>query len=159
MKILKDDGVLLTYVGNFNMGKIINIMEAAGLTYHWTMAIIHSGPSASIFDKKILVGYKPMIMFVKGKYNGEFIRDVIKSEFQGKELHEWAQSTKEAEYYIKYITIENEIVYDPFLGSGLFGAAAKKLKRQFIGCEVSKDHYETARRLISDVPDCRIGDN
>jgi len=149
MEVLKDGGVLLTYVGNFNMGKIINTMEEAGLKYHWTMAVIHSGPSASVFGRKILVGYKPMVMFVKGKYQGEFVRDVIKSEFEGKELHEWAQSTKESDYYIKYMTIPNEIVYDPFLGSGTFGISAKRLKRQFIGCEISKEHYETARRLIS----------
>lgn len=149
MQVLKDGGVLLTYVGNFNMGKIINTMEDAGLKYHWTMAVIHSGPSASVFGRKILVGYKPMVMFTKGKYEGEFIRDVIKSEFEGKELHEWAQSTKESDYYIKYMTIKNEIVYDPFLGSGTFGRSAKKLGRQFIGCEVDKGYFETAQRLIS----------
>jgi len=149
MRVLKDGGVLLTYVGNFNMLKVGKLMEDAGLTYHWTMAIIHSGPSASVFGRKILVGYKPMLMFVKGKYEGEFIRDTIQSEFQGKELHEWAQSTKESDYYIKYLTIENEIVYDPFLGSGTFGLSAIKLKRQFIGCEIDPEHFATAERLIS----------
>jgi len=147
--VLRDGGSLVTYVGQGNIGKVINMMEKQGLKFHWPITVLHSGASASVFGKKVLVAAKIMLWFQKGKYSGEFVRDVIKSEFEGKELHEWAQSTKESDYYIKYMTIENEIVYDPFLGSGTFGISAKRLKRQFIGCEVSKEHYETARRLIS----------
>ncbi len=148
-EVLRDGGSLVCYVGQGNIGKVINFMEKQGLKFHWPITVLHSGASASVFGKKVLVAAKIMLWFQKGKYNGEFVRDVIKSEFEGKELHEWAQSTKESDYYIKYMTIENEIVYDPFLGSGTFGISAKRLKRQFIGCEVDKGHYETARRLIS----------
>ncbi len=148
-RVLREGGSLICYVGHYAIGKIINMMEAQGLRFHWPIAVIHSGPSASVFGRKILVGYKPMLWFTKGKYEGEFVKDCIKSEFQGKELHEWAQSTVESDYYIKYLTIENEIVYDPFLGQGTFGISAVKLNRQFIGCEVNKEHFENARRLIS----------
>ena len=148
-RVLRDGGSLICYAGHYAIGKIINMMEAQGLNFHWPIAVIHSGPSASVFGRKILVGYKPMLWFTKGKYEGEFVKDCIKSEFQGKELHEWAQSTVESDYYIKYLTLENEIVYDPFLGQGTFGISAVKLNRQFIGCEVDKGHFENARRLIS----------
>jgi DNA modification methylase len=90
-----------------------------------------------------------MLWFTKGKYEGEYVKDMIKSEFQGKELHKWAQSTVESDYYIKYMTMENEIVYDPFMGQGTFGVSAKKLNRQFIGSEIDPAHFETAQRLIS----------
>ncbi|MEE9339559.1 MAG: DNA methyltransferase [Methylococcaceae bacterium] len=148
-RVLREGGSLICYAGHYAIGKIINMMEAQGLRFHWPIAVIHSGPSASVFGRKILVGYKPMLWFTKGKYEGEFVKDCIKSEFQGKEIHEWAQSTVESDYYIKYLTLENEIVYDPFLGQGTFGISAVKLNRQFIGCEVDKDHFENARRLIS----------
>ncbi len=147
--VLRDGGSIVCYVGQGNIGKVINMAEKYGLKFHWPITILHSGPSASVFGKKVLVSCKIMLWFVKGKYEGEFVRDSIKSEFEGKELHEWAQSTKESDYYIKYMTIPNEIVYDPFLGSGTFGISAKKLGRQFIGCEVDPVHYETARRVIS----------
>ncbi len=148
-RVLREGGSLICYVGHYAIGKVINMMESQGLSFHWPIAVIHSGPSASVFGRKILVGYKPMLWFTKGKYEGEFVKDCIKSEFQGKEVHEWAQSTVESDYYIKYLTIENEIVYDPFLGQGTFGISAVRLNRQFIGCEVDKDHFENARRLIS----------
>ena len=148
-KVLRDGGSLVCYVGHHQVGKVINMMEKQGLDFHWPLVVLHSGPSASVFGLKVLVAYKPLLWFTKGKYQGEFVKDVVKSEFQGKELHEWAQSTAESDYYIKYMTQENEIVYDPFMGQGTFGISAAKLKRQFIGCEVNKDHYENARRLIS----------
>jgi len=148
-RVLREGGSLICYVGQGNIIEVGKIMEKYGLKFHWPITVKHSGPSASVFGKKILVSCKIMLWFVKGKYEGEFVKDFIQSEFQGKELHEWAQSTIESDYYIKYLTIENEIVYDPFLGSGTFGISAKKLKRQFIGCEVDTEHYKTARSLIS----------
>lgn len=149
-RVLRDGGSLVCYVGQGNIGKVISIVESHGLKFHWQFVIEHSGPTVAMFGKKILVGYMPMLWFVKGKYDGEFVRDVVKSEFQGKELHEWAKSTVESDYFIKYMTIENEIVYDPFMGQGTFGVSAVKQNRQFIGCEIDAAHFENARRLISD---------
>lgn len=99
--------------------------------------------------KKVLVGYKLMLWFTKGRYEGDYVKDVIRSEFQGKELHDWAQSTIESDYYIKYTTTSNDIVYDPFMGQGTFGISARKLDRQFIGAEINEDHFKNAQKLIS----------
>lgn len=148
-RVLRDGGSLLCYAGHFAIGKIISMVEARGLKFQWPMAIIHGGPTAAIFGRKVLVGYMPMLWFVKGKYEGEMVRDVIYSKFPGKEVHEWAKSTVESDYFIKYMTIENEIVYDPFMGSGTFGVSAVKQNRQFIGCEINPEHFENAKRIIS----------
>ena len=149
-RVLRDGGSLICYVGQSNIGKIINMMEAQGLKFHWPITVKHTGASASVFGKKVLVACKIMLWFVKGKYEGEFVRDYIESEFQGKEIHEWAQSTIESDYYIRYMTIENEIVYDPFMGQGTFGISAVKQNRQFIGCETDKDHFANAERIITE---------
>ena len=148
-KVLKPGGSLLTYIGHYATIKIGNMMESEGLKFHWPLVVQHSGPSASVFGYKVLVSYKPILWFTKGKYEGEFVRDTIKSEFQGKELHEWAQSTVESDYYIKYMTQEGDVVYDPFLGQGTFGVSAVKLKRQFIGTEINKEYFLNAQKLIS----------
>ncbi len=44
----------------------------------------------------------------------------------------------------------NEVVLDPFLGSGAFGEAAVRLGRRFIGIECDKTWYDIAKRRISD---------
>jgi site-specific DNA-methyltransferase (adenine-specific) len=38
-------------------------------------------------------------------------------------------------------TNENDLVFDPFAGSGSCFAACKKAKRNFIGAEMSDDYY------------------
>lgn len=146
---LREGGSLVCYCGHRQIGRVIALMEKYGFTFQWPFAVLHSGPSTMMYVWHVLVKYKPLLWFVKGKYNGEFVRDVIQSDFQGKELHEWAQSTVESDYYIKYMTIEGEIVCDPFLGQGTFGVSAVKQKRQFIGCEINKDHFDTASKLIT----------
>lgn len=45
---------------------------------------------------------------------------------------------------------ENDIVFDPFLGSGTTGIAASKEHRNFVGTEISSKYFEIARKRISD---------
>ncbi len=45
---------------------------------------------------------------------------------------------------IELTTIENQVVLDPFAGSGTTLLAAKMLNRQYIGFENNPEYYETA---------------
>jgi len=44
---------------------------------------------------------------------------------------------------------ENDLVFDPFLGSGTTGKIAKQLKRNFIGMEISKEYMDIAQNRIN----------
>ena len=43
---------------------------------------------------------------------------------------------------------ENDVVFDPFMGSGTTGVAAMELNRRFVGCEINKEYYEVAMKRI-----------
>jgi modification methylase len=45
-------------------------------------------------------------------------------------------------------TQKNDLIVDPFFGSGTTGAVAKKLGRNFIGCEREKDYIKLAKKRI-----------
>lgn len=45
-------------------------------------------------------------------------------------------------------TIENDFVFDPFMGSGTTGVAAVKLNRRFVGCELEDEYTEIAKNRI-----------
>ena len=44
---------------------------------------------------------------------------------------------------------KNDIILDPFMGSGTTGVAAKELGRNFIGIEIHKPYFDIAERRIS----------
>ena len=69
-----------------------------------------------------------MLWYVKGERANDLvisntIGDYIESTPPSKIVHEWQQSTVEAEYIIKNLTLENQIVLDPMMGTGTTGIA------------------------------------
>ena len=46
---------------------------------------------------------------------------------------------------------ENDIVFDPFMGSGTTGVACKNLNRKFIGIELDENYFNIAKERIEDL--------
>ncbi len=62
------------------------------------------------------------------------------------------------ERLILMTTDENDIVLDPFMGTGTTAIAAKKLGRKFIGFELDKNYVEIAERKINRINESKIGE-
>lgn len=69
-----------------------------------------------------------------------------------KMLHPTEKPTDLLAHMIEKYTDENDVVFDPFMGSGSTGVAAAKTKRNFIGIELDDKYFEIAKRrdLIED---------
>ncbi|PMP73816.1 MAG: hypothetical protein C0180_05770 [Aciduliprofundum sp.] len=50
---------------------------------------------------------------------------------------------------IKPTTVENDVVLDPFMGSGSTAIASIQLNRRFIGFEINKEYYNMAMQRVS----------
>ena len=57
-------------------------------------------------------------------------------------FHEAQKPLELIEFLIKLTTKENQIILDPFMGSGTTAVAAQNLQRQFIGFEINQNYYE-----------------
>lgn len=53
---------------------------------------------------------------------------------------------------IDHLTYEGDIVLDPFSGAGTTCAVAKKMKRHYIGFEMSKFYHDEAVERLSEIP-------
>ena len=53
------------------------------------------------------------------------------------------------ERFINLYSYKNEIILDPFFGSGTAGLAAKNLERDYIGYEVNSDYCALAKKRIN----------
>lgn len=47
----------------------------------------------------------------------------------------------------------NDIILDPFLGSGTTGVAALQLDRRFIGIEISEEYFQIAQSRLQKIID------
>jgi site-specific DNA-methyltransferase (adenine-specific) len=56
-------------------------------------------------------------------------------------------------HLIKLVSFKNQLVLDPFMGSGSTGVACMQLERQFWGYEIVKEYFEISQlRLINSLP-------
>ena len=60
--------------------------------------------------------------------------------------------TQKPEYLLERIVLastkEEDVILDPFMGSGTTGVVAKRLGRQFVGIEKNEEYYQIAKRRI-----------
>ena len=166
IRLLKPGGSLVFFVGHIIMDQVINIFtefsptavfennndSETGLKYWWPIAVKHTGNHTKIHPRHVFAEWKPMLWYIKGKRGpteplvvSNTMSDFIESMPPTKILHDWEQSPVEAEYIIKNLTIENQIVLDPMMGSGTTGIAALNLNRKFIGIEINPTTFEIAR--------------
>jgi DNA modification methylase len=104
-------------------------------------------------QRGVYVGWKPLLWFVKGDKRmptWRSVPDVIDSLVKpDKIIHPWQQSEADAEHIIKYLTVEGQVVLDPFLGSGTTAIVARKLCRPVIGIENNKYTLKAAEANIA----------
>jgi len=55
------------------------------------------------------------------------------------------------EELIKIHTNPDDLVFDPFMGSGSTGVAALELGRQFVGIEIDEKYYRVAQERIEKI--------
>ena len=138
MRVLKDNASIITYVPNTFIPNIVNYMIEAGLKYWWTLAVKLEGSFARQYQRQISIKWKPLLWFAKGQRLAlpNFMSDLIISNRSEKVLHDWEQSTVEAEHVFRILTVENQKILDPFVGAGSSAIAAINLNRKFIGIDI-----------------------
>jgi DNA modification methylase/ParB-like chromosome segregation protein Spo0J len=93
-----------------------------------------------------------MIIFAGG--NREFLnrpKNIIQCRFNDERFHNTQKPIDLIKQLIENSTDVNELVFDPFLGSGSTVVASKQLKRNYIGCEIDEQNYKITLKRIQDL--------
>lgn len=97
--------------------------------------IYHASPSNKIYRKQDFTGYPIDILYFSAPYNV-------------KKFHPSEKPVDLLEYLIRTYTNEGETVLDACMGSGSTGVACVNSDRNFIGYEIDKQFFETAKSRI-----------
>lgn len=151
-RCLKPGGVLLAMIGQSYLPEVLDALRGDGLTYHWALAYLTpGGQSPQIWTRKVNTFWKPVLWFVKGAYDGDWIGDVIKTQpnDNDKRFHEWGQSEFGMAALIERFTLPGQTILDPFVGGGTTAAVAVKLGRRFIGIDREESAIQATKARIS----------
>lgn len=152
-RVLKPGGSLITMTGQSYLPEVITELSKY-MTYHWCLSYLTpGGQSPQLFHKRVNTFWKPVLWFIKDKYNGDYVGDVLKSSVNDndKRFHEWGQSISGMKDIVERFTNPGDLILDPFLGGGTTGVVTVSTGRKFIGVDINKDNINTADSRIKEV--------
>ena len=94
--------------------------------------------------------YEMILFATKGRrlLNGGRDPNIVKFSRTGNKLHPTQKPVELISYLVNKSSKENDIVYDPFMGSGTTAEAAYDSKRNYIGSEIDETYYEISLTRI-----------
>lgn len=174
-RVLKSDGVLWVIGTYHNIFRIGAILQDMGFWILNDIVWVKTNPMPNFKGTRFANAHETMIWATPHKtgkytfnyetmkqYNGgkqmrsDWHVDIcigaerLKDE-NGKSLHSTQKPMELLRRVILSSTKANDIILDPFFGSGTTGAAAKELSRNFIGIEQDKTYVNAAKERIKSV--------
>lgn len=153
--------IILTKINKIIESKILDLLMRS-LTNEYTVDVNYEMESGGNLVESVENLKKYLLIITKDNLELALgvSRVVLKMLLLINEKENWKEATNFhstvkpialMEYLIKLVSRENQVILDPFMGSGSTGIACKKLNRNFIGIELDKDYLEIAQKRIDSV--------
>jgi site-specific DNA-methyltransferase (adenine-specific) len=139
---------LIVFTSPSKVSYVIQNIEADFLRMFWWYKpndIAHCWHGFQMVSECILIFKKGEVKFpkVKGAIHDTFIK------CNEKGLHPCAKPISIIGSLIERFSFPNDLILDPFLGSGTTAVACKRLNRRFIGIEISEKYCQIARDRLN----------
>ncbi len=148
---LRDSGLLLLQCGTKFLPEVCGLMAAVGLSYQWTLTLVHGNAVQASAFGAFRSCWKPMLVYTKGK--AEFkeggVSDTYTLRHSPQTLHEWQQPVEPLNYWLSRLVRAGSLVGDPFAGSGTVGVACHGLALRYVGTEIDAARFKVARGRLA----------
>lgn len=153
-RMLKDDAHCYIMCNNLNMPHFFDVISKS--KFHFVKLLVWD-KQTKICGRYYMGQVEFIFMLRKGKdkpVNNCGISDLLSfpnkrdKDANGNNIHDSQKPVALMQTLIKQSTQENEVVFDPFMGSGTTAVAAIKEKRHFVGFELSKEYFDKATLRI-----------
>ncbi len=143
-KILKPNKFLIAYSGQMYLDKIFNYAYEVGLDYYWTLNIEFT-KKPLVHGRKVLNEWKPILVFQNGlKQHDRVFSDKINMNYTEREMHDlnWGQTVEPFEFLLDRFSNTQDLIYEPFAGTGTTLLACKNTNRKCIATEIKTDYID-----------------
>ena len=143
-RVLKPNKFLVAYSGQMYLDKIFKYADEAGLNYYW-MINIEFTKKPLVHGRKVLNEWKPILVFQNGlKQHDRVFSDKISMKYTEREMHDlnWGQTVEPFEFLLDRFSNTQDLVYEPFAGTGTTLLACKNTNRKCIGTELKTDYID-----------------
>ena len=142
-RVLKPSKFLVCYANHQNLDKIFRLNN--NLKYYWIFKLDFTlKPIAK--GRNIIATWKPVLIYQKLPFKKikDTIEDTIKFNYTERELHDknWGQTIQPFEYLLEKFSEPNDLVFEPFAGTGTTLLACENKKRRCIGIEIEKKYID-----------------
>lgn len=161
-RVIKVGGSVIMFMSIINVGTIIRIAEKHGFYYKTTGIWHKQNPMPRNMNLHFINSNECWIYFTyksrTGTFNnnGKAIHDFFETSLTpvtekkyGK--HPTQKPVKLLEKFVTLLSNENDVVLDPFCGSGSSGVAAVKNKRKFIGIDTNEQYCKISIKRIKEI--------
>ena len=147
-RVLKPNGFCIAYSGQMHLPEVMKRMNEH-LDYYWTFAVYHEGQTQIVNGVNLICRWKPVLIYQnqKKKLSNTF-QDYFISKHREKQGHDWQQSKSGVGYLIEMFTKPNDLILEPFAGSGTTIKAAIEKGRRIKASEIEVDTYNIAKSLL-----------
>ncbi len=152
-RVLKDGTHFYTFCNTNDIKNFLDVAEETGFNLH---NILVMKKDTGMPNRWYMKNTELILFFRKGKakpINDYTSRDFIEVIMPKKNSGKFHITQKPLSLIQKLVTNssnENEVVLDPFMGSGTTGVACLKTNRKFIGIELNEEYFSIAKNRIGD---------
>ncbi len=159
--LVKPGGTIIIFNDWKNLGIISEQLEKCGFIVKDIIRWIKTNPMPRNVDRRYVNDCEFAVWavkkgkswtFNKPKELGYLKPEIVTGVVPGgkKRLHPTQKHIEVMEHLIEIHTNENDLVYDPFMGSGTTAVACKNKNRNVIGSEINEKYYKISLERISD---------
>ncbi len=157
-KLLNKNGSMIIFCSYLYISEIIRTMKKNGIEMKDVIVWKKTNPMPRNISRRYVQDMEFAVWGVKKNAvwtfnkpkDTPYLRSIMEaSVVSGAERkHPTQKSLKVMEQIVKVHTNENDIILDPFMGSGTTGVAAILNDRKFIGVEVNPEYFDIAKDRI-----------
>ena len=154
-KKLRKGGTLIMFFDIWKISYLKDLLEKYKFKQIRFIEWIKTNPQPINSSVNYLTNCREIALIgVKGgnpTFNSKYDKGIYEFPLQGgkNRFHPTQKSLLLFEELVKKHSNENDVVLDTFLGSGTTAIACKNTKRNFKGCEISKEYFDKITELVS----------